>query len=87
MNRTISLCLFGALTAALGACATPGAEKQQTDIKAQAATQVAKDQNCDEVTGTRIRRCASDTAGRSITSGPLAPDAPFTPPMPGPAGR
>jgi hypothetical protein len=86
MNRIISLCFTCVFTAVLGACAAPIPEKQQTESKPQAANQSVKQEDCEEVTGSRIRRCGGDTAGRSVRGGRPDPDA-FVRPMPGPAGR
>ena len=74
MNRAISLCVTGALAAVLAAvlagCAAPGDEKQQqAEAKKQADNRNAKNEACEEVTGSRLKRCAKDGASTGMVSG------------------
>ena len=70
MNRAISLCIAGAFAAVLAGCAAPGDEKQQqAEAKQRADNRNAKNEACEEVTGSHLKRCPKDGAGTGMVSG------------------
>lgn len=67
MSRMVQFCAGALFIAALGACAAPAPEKQAS------ANQQAKDDACDEVLGSRIKRCGGQSSGSGSVSGGEVP--------------
>jgi hypothetical protein len=81
MNRVISFCVAGLYIAVLGACAAPASENQQAAGKPQAASPRAKDEVCEETTGSRFKRCAGGGSGSGMVSGgQVTPGTPISTP-------
>ena len=83
MIRIVHVCVGGLFVAVLGACAAPDPENKQSENKPQTASQAGNNENCEEATGSRIKRCAKDSGGAGmVSSGSVPPGTTVT----GPAG-